>query len=174
VCLITVTLILFSISVLGLHFYFLKVHQNFTAAAGTQSLNESWQVFSCFSQLTNYSHTAIKWIKRELCHIMSMVVEDWASFLFIFAQSCHACSWLYCLLYRHFWSVWPSIPALGVIGTDFDCSSFLSMHFNGYNCRCWQQCYNRGHDVSVYIYLPNVGLKHLFSPTQCAASIAVL
>jgi Tfp pilus assembly protein PilV len=58
--LITVALIIFSISVLGLHFYLLKVRQNSTAAAGTQSLNESWQVFSCFSQLTSCSHTAIK------------------------------------------------------------------------------------------------------------------
>jgi hypothetical protein len=50
--------ILLSISVLGLHFYPLKVRQNSTAAAGTQSLNEPWQVFSCFSQLTSCSRTA--------------------------------------------------------------------------------------------------------------------
>jgi hypothetical protein len=58
--LITITLILLSIGVLGLHFYLLKVHQNSTAAAGTQSLNQSWQVFSCFSQLTSCSHIAMK------------------------------------------------------------------------------------------------------------------
>jgi hypothetical protein len=58
--LIPVALTLLSINVLGLHFCLLKVHQNSTAAAGTQSLNESWQVFSCFSQLTSCSHTAIE------------------------------------------------------------------------------------------------------------------
>jgi hypothetical protein len=58
--LIPIAPILLLISVLGLHFYLLKVRQNSKAAAGTQSLNGSWQVFSCFSQLTSYSHTAMK------------------------------------------------------------------------------------------------------------------
>jgi hypothetical protein len=58
VCLIPVAPILLLTGVLGLHFYLLKVHQNSKAAAGFQSLNEPWQVFSCFSQLTSYSHTA--------------------------------------------------------------------------------------------------------------------
>jgi hypothetical protein len=58
--LVTVVLILLSISVLGLCFYLLKVHQNSTAAAGTQSLIESWQVFLYFSQLTSCFHTTIK------------------------------------------------------------------------------------------------------------------
>jgi hypothetical protein len=53
-------LILLSISVLGLCFYLLKVHQHSTAAAGTQSLIESWQVFSYFSWLTSCFHTAIE------------------------------------------------------------------------------------------------------------------
>jgi hypothetical protein len=60
VCLIPVAPILLLTGVLGLHFYPLKVRQNSKAAAGFQSLNEPWQVFSCFSQLTSYSHTAIK------------------------------------------------------------------------------------------------------------------
>ena len=60
VCLIPVVSILLSICVLGLHFYPLKVRQNSKAATGTQSLNEPWQVFSCFSQLTSCSHTATK------------------------------------------------------------------------------------------------------------------
>ena len=67
-------------------------------------------------------------------------------------------------------------PALGVVGTNLNCSLFLSMPFNGYNCTYWQQCYDRGLDVSehsMYIYLPNVGLTHLFSPTMCTSSIAV-
>jgi len=58
--LIPVVPILLSINVLGLHCYLLKVRQNSKAAAGTQSLNGLWQVFSCSSQLTSYSHTAIK------------------------------------------------------------------------------------------------------------------
>jgi len=58
--LIPIAPILLLISVLGLHFYLLKVRQNSKAAAGIQSLNGSWQVFSCFSQLTSYSHTAMK------------------------------------------------------------------------------------------------------------------
>jgi hypothetical protein len=58
--LILVAPILLSICVLGLHFYLLKVRQNSKAAAGIQSLNEPWQVFSCFSQLTSCSHTAMK------------------------------------------------------------------------------------------------------------------
>jgi hypothetical protein len=58
--LIPVAQILLSISVLGLHFYPLKVRQNSKAATGIQSLNGSWQVFSCFLQLTSYSHTTIK------------------------------------------------------------------------------------------------------------------
>ena len=58
--LIPVVSILLSICVLGLHCYSLKVRQNYQAAAGTQSLNEPWQVFSCFSHLTSCSHTAIK------------------------------------------------------------------------------------------------------------------
>jgi hypothetical protein len=58
--LIHVAQILLSISVLGLYCYYLKVCQNAKAAAGIQSLNGLWQVFSCFSQLTSCSHTAIK------------------------------------------------------------------------------------------------------------------
>ena len=57
--LIPVVSILLSICVLGLHFYPLKVRQNLKEAAGTQSLNEPWQVLSCLSQLTS-SHTAMK------------------------------------------------------------------------------------------------------------------
>ena len=60
VCLILVVSILLSICVLGLHSYLLKVCQNYQAATGTQSLNEPWQVFSCFSQLTSCSHTTMK------------------------------------------------------------------------------------------------------------------
>jgi hypothetical protein len=44
--LIPVVSILLSICVLGLHFYPLKVRQNYKAAAGTHPLNEPWQVFS--------------------------------------------------------------------------------------------------------------------------------
>jgi hypothetical protein len=56
--LIPVMPILLSTGVLGPHFYPLKVRQNSKAAAGLQSFNEPWQVFSCFSQLTSYSYTA--------------------------------------------------------------------------------------------------------------------
>jgi hypothetical protein len=56
--LIPVAQMLLSIEVLGLHFYPLKVCQNSKATAGIQSFSEPWQVFSCFSQLTSYSHTA--------------------------------------------------------------------------------------------------------------------
>jgi hypothetical protein len=58
--LIPVELILLSISVLGLCFYLLTVHHKSTATTSTQSLIESWQVFSCFSQLTSCFHTAIE------------------------------------------------------------------------------------------------------------------
>jgi hypothetical protein len=59
--LIAVAPILLSISILGPHFYPLKVCQNSKAIAGIQSLNgPSWQVFSYFSQLASYSHTATK------------------------------------------------------------------------------------------------------------------
>ena len=75
--LIPITSLLLSISILGPYFYPMKVCQNSKAAAGIQSFNKPRQVFSCFSQLTSYSHTATKWIRRELCHIMSIVVEDW-------------------------------------------------------------------------------------------------
>jgi len=112
VCLILVAQILLSISVLGLYCYSLKVRQNSKAAAGIQSLNGLWQVFSCFSQLTSCSHTAIKWIGHELHHMMPTVIKDWT---FFSAQSCHACPWLYRLLYRHFRSVCPSIWGLLVL-----------------------------------------------------------
>jgi hypothetical protein len=58
--LIPVLLIWLSTSILGPHFYLLKVCQNSKAAADIQSLNEPWQVFSCFSQFTSCSHTAIE------------------------------------------------------------------------------------------------------------------
>ena len=81
--LIPVTLILLSISALGLHFYLLKVRQNSTTSAGAQPLNVPWQLFSCFSQLTSYFRTAIKWIRRELHHVMSTIVRDWALFFLL-------------------------------------------------------------------------------------------
>jgi hypothetical protein len=74
--LIPVAQILLSISILGLYCYSLKVRQNSKVAAGIQSLNGPWQVFSCFSQLTSCSHTAIKRIRRELHHTMPTVIKD--------------------------------------------------------------------------------------------------
>ena len=153
-----------------MHFYRLKVRQNSKAAAGIQSLNGLWQVFSCFSQLTSCSHTAIKWIRRELHHIMPTVIKDWTFF----------CSELSCLpvtlsFTLSSFSVRVS-QHLGIIGANLGCSSFLSMPCNGntWNYRL-QYCYRR-HGVSehsMHIYLRSMGLNHLFSPTQCVASIAV-
>ena len=144
--LIPVALILLSINVLGLHFYLLKVHQNSTAAAGTQSLNESWQVFSYFSQLTSCSHTAIEWIRCELHYIMSMVVKD-GTFCFSLSRVAMLAhdSIVYFIISFSLCAL-----ALGVIGTNFTCSLFFSMPFNGYSFKCWWKYYNPGLDVSEH------------------------
>ena len=131
--LITITLILLSISVLGLHFYLLQVHHNSTAAAGTQSLNESWQVFSYFSWLTSCSHTTIKWIRRELHYMMSTIGKDWTSFLLLRVAMLTCDSIVYFIIIFGLCA-----SALGVIGTNLNCLLFLSMPFNGYNFRCWK------------------------------------
>ena len=169
--LIPIAPILLSIGVLGLHFYPLKVRQNSKAASGIQPLNGPWQVFSCFLQLTSCYHTAIKWITRELRHIISMVVKDWT---FFFAQSCHTCPWLYHLLCPHFRSV--SSWYWRTICVDLACLFFLSIYYDVYASRCWHQFYDRVRNVSghsMHIYLRNTDLWHLFSPMQCIASVAV-
>ena len=64
----------------------------------------------------------------------------------------------------------------GIIGTDPSRLLFLSMLYIGYTFKCWPQYYDERLDVSKHskhVYLPNMGLKHLFSPTQSVASIAV-
>jgi hypothetical protein len=65
---------------------------------------------------------------------------------------------------------------LGIISANLNYLLFISMPYYGYTFKCWQQYYNRRHDVSehsMYICLWNMGLNHLFSPTQCISSIAV-